>query len=79
MPARQLQVMLASSPLARIWGECSAIHSPLALLLLLLPLLLLQVEIKLAYSNSTLLSQGQSTVAQRAETTAIEWSLTSTV
>ena len=46
MPARQLQVMLASSPLARIWGEYSAIHSPLALLLLflLLPLLLLPVE-----------------------------------
>ena len=62
-------VVVASFSRARILGECSTIHSPLALLFF-------KVEI----SSRTLIplfGQDQSTVAQRAETTVTECSLTS--
>ena len=55
-------VVAAFSSLARIWGECSAIHSPPSLFFFF----------KVELSSRTLiplLCQDQSTVAQQAETT----------
>ena len=70
---------MASSSLARILGECSTIHSSPArccFFLFLFVCLLFLIEI----SSRTLIPlfcQDQSTVAQRAQTTVTECSLTS--
>ena len=71
-------VVVAFSLLARILGEGPTIHSPPALLLLLL-LFVLFVEISSYTPNSTFLCRVQSTMAQRAETIVAECSLTSCV
>ena len=64
--------MVAFSLLARILGECSAIHS--------LPVLFVVVKWRLVRAHYLhTLGQDQSTVAQRAETTVAECSLTSCV
>ena len=61
---------MAFSSHARIWGECSTIHS--------LPVpFFLSFEVEISLSTFLYLCQDQSTVAQRAETTVAEWSLTS--
>ena len=57
-------------------GECSTIHSPPALFLFLFCFFFGSGDY-LAHTNSTLLCQDQSTVAQRAETTVAKLSLTS--
>ena len=62
-------VMVAFSSRAKIWGECSTIHSPPALFFL---------KWRLARSHLIhSLGQDQPTVAERAEATVTECSLTS--
>ena len=66
--------MIAFSSLARIWGECLAIHFPTCAFFFFF----FEVEI----SSRTLIppsGQDQSTVAQRVKTTVDERSLTSCV
>ena len=73
-------MVVAFSSLARIWGECSTIHYPLAVLLLLLFVCFLFFKVEI--SSGTLIplfGQNLSNVAQRAETTVAECSLTSCV
>ena len=61
-------VVVFFSSHARFWGECSTMYSPLALFF----------KWRSARAHQThLLGQDQYTVAQRAETTVAECSLTS--
>ena len=71
---RDLVVVVALLSLARIWGECLTFHSPPAHF----TFFFLKWRLARAHLFHSL-GQDQSTVAQRAETTVAECSLTSCV